>query len=59
MSALLAIVERATAANVLLVEEYLARAEVGDAGESTAAPPAAGGAPVAVLRAAGAACRPP
>jgi bacterioferritin B len=44
MAALLSIVERATAANVLLVEEYLARAQVGDAGESTAAPPAAGGA---------------
>ena len=44
MSDLLSIVERATAANVLLVEEYLARAQVGDAGESTAAPPAAGGA---------------
>ena len=44
MSALLSIVERATAANVLLVEEYLARAQVGDAGESAAAPPTAGGA---------------
>ena len=44
MSDLLSIVERATASNILLAEEYLARAQVGDAGESTAAPPAAGGA---------------
>ena len=44
MSALLAIVERANESNILLAEEYLARNQVGDAGESTAAPPAAGGA---------------
>jgi bacterioferritin B len=44
MSSLLTVVERAAASNVLLVEEYLARAQVGDAGEATAAPPVAGGA---------------
>jgi ferritin len=44
MSALLAIVERATAANILLAEDYLARNQIGDGGEATAAPPAAGGA---------------
>ncbi len=44
MSDLLAIVERATASNILLAEDYLARNQVGDAGEATAAPPAAGGA---------------
>jgi ferritin len=44
MSGLLAIVERANASNILLAEEYLARNQVGDAGEATAAPPAAGGA---------------
>jgi ferritin len=44
MSELLAIVERATASNILLAEEYLARSQVGDAGAATAAPPAAGGA---------------
>jgi bacterioferritin B len=44
MSDLLSIVERANASNILLAEEYLARAQVGDAGESAAAPPAAGGA---------------
>ena len=44
MSDLLAIVERASESNVLLVEDYLARNPVGDQGESTAAPPAAGGA---------------
>jgi ferritin len=44
MSDLLSIVERANASNILHAEEYLARAQVGDAGESTAAPPAAGGA---------------
>jgi ferritin len=43
MSELLAIVERATASNILLAEEYLARNQVGDAGEATASPPAAGG----------------
>ena len=44
MSALLAIVERATASNILLAEDYLARNQIGDGGEATAAPPAAGGA---------------
>jgi ferritin len=44
MSALLAIVRRANESNILLAEEYLARNQVGDAGESAAAPPAAGGA---------------
>ena len=43
MSALLSVVERATGANLLLVEEYLARTTV--TGEEPAnAPPAAGGA---------------
>jgi hypothetical protein len=37
-------VERAAASNILLAEDYLARATIGDAGEATAAPPAAGGA---------------
>ena len=44
MSELLSIVERANASNVLLAEEHLARSQVGDAGVTTAAPPAAGGA---------------
>jgi hypothetical protein len=44
MSSLLAIVTRAADSNLLLAEEYLARTAVGDQGESTAAPPAAGGA---------------
>jgi ferritin len=44
MSDLLAIVERANESNILLAEEYLARAQVGDAGEAAVAPPAAGGA---------------
>jgi bacterioferritin B len=44
MSDLLSVVERANASNILLAEEYLARSRVGDAGESSAAPPAAGGA---------------
>jgi ferritin len=44
MSDLLAIVERASESNVLLVEDYLARNPVGDQGESANAPPAAGGA---------------
>ena len=44
MSALLSIVERANASNILLAEEYLVRSQVGDAGETAAAPPAAGGA---------------
>jgi bacterioferritin B len=44
MSELLAIVERANESNILLAEEHLARSQVGDAGVSAAAPPAAGGA---------------
>jgi bacterioferritin B len=44
MSDLLAIVERASVSNILLAEDYLARNQVGDQGESAAAPPAAGGA---------------
>ena len=44
MSDLLSVVERANASNILLAEEYLVRSRVGDAGESSAAPPAAGGA---------------
>jgi ferritin len=44
MAALLSIVERAAASNVLLAEEYLARARVSAAEPSEAAPPAAGGA---------------
>jgi bacterioferritin B len=44
MSALLAIVERASESNILLAEDYLARNQVGDQGESATAPPAAGGA---------------
>ncbi len=43
MSDLLSIVERANESNILLAEEYLARTQVGDAGEAAAAPPAAGG----------------
>ena len=44
MSDLLRIVERASTSNLLLVEEYLARHQVGDQGEAAAAPPVAGGA---------------
>jgi ferritin len=45
MSDLLAMVKRASESNLLLAEEYLARAPVGDAGGPDAtAPPAAGGA---------------
>ena len=44
MSSLLAIVERATGSNILLAEEYLARAAVGEQGPEASAPPAAGGA---------------
>jgi bacterioferritin B len=43
MSQLLAIVERGKD-SLLQVEEYLSRTQVGDAGETVAAPPAAGGA---------------
>jgi ferritin len=44
MSSLLDIVRRAAESNLLLVEEYLARTQVGDQGASPGAPPAAGGA---------------
>jgi ferritin len=44
MTALLATVERAMQSNILLAEDSLARAPVGDQGAATAAPPAAGGA---------------
>jgi len=44
MSALLAVVERAQASNVLLVEEYLARAAGGGGVAEVGAPQAAGGA---------------
>ncbi|HVM16088.1 MAG TPA: ferritin [Gaiellaceae bacterium] len=44
MSSLLAIVERAAASNLLLVEDYLARSGLGEHGPEEAAPPAAGGA---------------
>ena len=44
MSELLALVERASTSNILLAEDYLARNQVGDAGEAAGAPPAAGGA---------------
>ena len=44
MSALLAVVERAASSNLLLVEEYLARAQPAPAGAEAGAPPAAGGA---------------
>lgn len=43
MSALLAIVERASG-NLLLAEEHLSRQQIGDAGVDPTAPPAAGGA---------------
>ena len=42
MSALLAVVERSQD-NVMLIEDYLARETVGDAGAEAGAPPAAGG----------------
>src|SRR5262245_55633161 len=45
MSALLAVVRRAAESNLLLAEEFLSRAQVGDQGAvDVAAPPAAGGA---------------
>src|SRR4029453_17439888 len=59
MSDLLAIVERANASNILLAEEYLARAQVGDAGETTAAPPAPGAPPAGGRRAMGGQDPPP
>jgi ferritin len=44
MSDLLKVVERASASNILLAEEHLARTAVGDQGVDATAPPAAGGA---------------
>jgi ferritin len=44
MSDLLAIVKRASESNLLLAEEYLARAPLGDQGVDPSAPEAAGGA---------------
>jgi bacterioferritin B len=43
MTDLLRIVERAADSNVLLVEDYLARVQIGDAGPDPTAPEAAGG----------------
>jgi ferritin len=44
MSTLLAVVERASTSNLLLVEDYLARTAIGEGGPEASAPPAAGGA---------------
>ena len=45
MADLLKIVERAATTNILLVEEHLARTQIGDAGAvDSTAPPVAGGA---------------
>jgi ferritin len=44
MSDLRAIVERASASNLLLAEDYLARVQIGDQGADPSAPEAAGGA---------------
>ena len=44
MSSLLTLVERASASNLLLVEDYLARNAIGEDGPEASAPPAAGGA---------------
>jgi ferritin len=44
MSGLRAIVERASASNLLLAEDYLARVQIGDQGADPSAPEAAGGA---------------
>jgi ferritin len=44
MSALLAMVERASASNLLLAEDYLARVGMGEEDADPTAPPAAGGA---------------
>jgi hypothetical protein len=38
------VVERASESNILLAADYLSRNPVGDQGEATNAPPAAGGA---------------
>ena len=44
MSSLLALVERASTSNLLLVEDHLARSTLGEHGPDASAPPAAGGA---------------
>jgi ferritin len=44
MADLLRTVERAAETNILLAEDYLSRQQIGDAGKSGDAPPAAGGA---------------
>jgi ferritin len=44
MSDLLTTVERAAATNILLAETYLSRESIGDQGDTSNAPPAAGGA---------------
>jgi ferritin len=43
MTSLLAVIDRATTANMLVVEDYLARVAVSAAEPSTPSPPAAGG----------------
>ena len=43
MSSLLAVIDRATTANLLLVEDYLARVNVSASAPSSPSPPAAGG----------------
>jgi ferritin len=44
MSDLLKVVERASASNLLLAEEHLARSQIGDEGVDPTSPPVAGGA---------------
>jgi bacterioferritin B len=44
MSSLLALVQRASTSNLLLVEDHLSRSAIGEHGPDAAAPPAAGGA---------------
>jgi ferritin len=44
MSTLLTVVERAANSNLLLVEDYLSRSQLGEGAGGTPAPPAAGGA---------------
>jgi ferritin len=44
MSSLLAVVERASVSNLLLAEDYLSRAGLGEGGPEATAPPTAGGA---------------
>ena len=43
MSDLLAVINRAESSSLLLVEEFLARSAIGDGGQDTSAPEAAGG----------------